>query len=74
MNYSNEAKMASAIVGAQANRLIDAPSPTILENINRQIEMHRNEIERLQRTKEHMASGQSLLGMRIEDLRRVMNY
>lgn len=47
--------------------------PTVGENINNQIEMHRNAIARLEATKSNLAKA-NMLDLKISDLREAMNY
>ena len=71
MNYGN-------LVGAQkaeAGQLIGLRTDrTVGENIDQRIAILRAEIEWLEGVRKQLASGASLLDVRIEDLRNAMNY
>ena len=62
-DYANKA----AMVGEMQNR-------TIGQNIQAQIAHHKAEVVRLEGIAEQMRNGASMLDLRIEDLRRVMQY
>ena len=59
----------NALVGSQ--QIMDR---TIGENIQAQINHHKSEIARLEGLAAKMREGASLLDIRIDDLRRVMQY
>ncbi len=74
MSYGN-----NAIAGAQSakqasGQIMQAPSSTIGENIDRRISYLRIEIERLEGVRSQLRNGSSLLDVSIEDLRAAMNY
>lgn len=67
------------MIGAQAMGAAECAkdvyqSRTIGDNIDYQIARHRAEIERLTLLRHHLQRGDSLLTVRIEDLRQAMNY
>lgn len=68
MQYQAEARM----IGPQTTlgSLIDQ-NPTVEENIDRKIQYHQSEIDRLEKSKNDLGP---LLKMRIGDIRQAMDY
>jgi hypothetical protein len=72
LNYQMEAK--AQCEGAISRGPVDRPSPTLAENIDYRIASLQNQVERLQKVKQLLASPAGLLSVPIEDLRFAMNY
>lgn len=71
MNYQENCKVAAQQGAMLGSLVVPAYNPTVGENIDAKIEMHRKEIERLEESKKTLGP---LLGMRISDIRDAMNY
>ena len=69
MGYNEEAMRASNAIGAQM-----IGKQEIMDRTIGQIEHHKREIVRLEGIAAQMRAGASMLDLRIEDLRRVMQY
>lgn len=80
MNYGERENAISAqamMAGdyAEKHRIVsEMQSRTIGQNIQAQIAQHKAEIVRLEGIAGQMRDGASMLDLRIEDLRRVMQY
>lgn len=75
MNYGNAIGTQESAAMMEKSDIMDVRSRTTVgENIDRQIASLKAEIERLEGLRGQLRGGASLLDIRIEDLRRAMNY